>query len=168
MTLHFVSLLSVYGFFFFFFFCVWAHVQPPLGRAFFFFQYDIDFLYDFIRLIPSLPPSKLSQSHLRSHTQMPVMPAFPPSNQSRQLVFGSMASMRRLQHWKWKMVHSEKLLIYNVMSSLAVTPERRMLRTSEFLFALYVFSWDTVASLCSICNLRIISKHILCRYSQDL
>lgn len=83
-------------FFFFFLFFVWTCVQPPLGRAFFFFQYDIDFLYDFIRLIPALPPSTLAQSHTHSHTQMPIMPAFPPSNQSRQLVFGSMASMSRL------------------------------------------------------------------------
>ena len=37
-------------------------MQPPLGRAFFSFQYDIDFLYDFIRLIPALPPSTLAHS----------------------------------------------------------------------------------------------------------
>lgn len=51
--------------------------NQPLGRAFFSFQYHIDFLYDFIRLIPALPPSPrlhtLSCSHsliLVTHTQM--------------------------------------------------------------------------------------------------
>lgn len=92
-------------------------MQPPLGRAFFSFQYSIDFLYDFIRLILllhsysfSLSPSLsvwLSHTHTHAHTDA-RMPAFPPSNQSRQLVFGSMGSMSRLQRWKWKIDHSEE------------------------------------------------------------
>ena len=58
--------------------CVRACVQPPLGKAFFSFQYDIDFLYDFIRLIPALPPCTLgfslspplssSHTHTNTHT----------------------------------------------------------------------------------------------------
>lgn len=44
---------------------VWARVQPPLGRAFFFFQYDIDFLYDFIRLIPAFASFC---THTHTHT----------------------------------------------------------------------------------------------------
>lgn len=67
-------------------------------------------------LVPSLSFSlclslTLTHKHTRTHTDA-RMPAVPPSNQSRQLVFGSMGSMSRLQHWKWKIDHSEKLNIW--------------------------------------------------------